>query len=177
MLRGTDVRNLWPMFERKAEPLSMDVIHATDAAAAVASVRRRADHVVITDTGRRRLSRLAESIGPADGNPTPNVVTAGRFGIAETGSVAVAESRLDRRSCYLAEHLWIVLDSQSIVANLDQAFAKVAEAVRSGDPYLTFMSGPSRTADIERVLTIGVHGPRRVTVVVVDEADRPANDE
>ena len=38
--------------------------------------------------------------------------------------------------------------------------------------YISFITGPSRTADIERVLTIGVHGPGRLIIVVVDEFDR-----
>jgi L-lactate dehydrogenase complex protein LldG len=38
--------------------------------------------------------------------------------------------------------------------------------------YISFITGPSRTADIERVLTIGVHGPERLIIVVVDEFER-----
>ena len=38
--------------------------------------------------------------------------------------------------------------------------------------YIAFITGPSRTADIERVLTIGVHGPERLIVVVVDEFEK-----
>jgi L-lactate dehydrogenase complex protein LldG len=38
--------------------------------------------------------------------------------------------------------------------------------------YIAFITGPSRTADIERVLTIGVHGPERLIIVVVDELEK-----
>jgi L-lactate dehydrogenase complex protein LldG len=37
--------------------------------------------------------------------------------------------------------------------------------------YLAFITGPSRTADIERVLTIGVHGPERLIIVLVDDLE------
>jgi L-lactate dehydrogenase complex protein LldG len=37
--------------------------------------------------------------------------------------------------------------------------------------YLSFITGPSRTADIERVLTIGVHGPERLVIVLVDNLE------
>jgi L-lactate dehydrogenase complex protein LldG len=42
-------------------------------------------------------------------------------------------------------------------------------------PYISFITGPSRTADIERVLTIGVHGPSRLVVVVHDGDGGGAN--
>ena len=52
-------------------------------------------------------------------------------------------------------------DLAAVVARLDPRHA----------PYISMITGPSRTADIERVLTIGVHGPKRLVVVFVDELE------
>jgi L-lactate dehydrogenase complex protein LldG len=43
-------------------------------------------------------------------------------------------------------------------------------------PYLAFITGPSRTADLERRLTIGAQGPERLVIVFVDEVSRGRND-
>jgi L-lactate dehydrogenase complex protein LldG len=80
-----------------------------------------------------------------------------------------AESNRERGACFLAERLWLLVPANEIVPTLDVAFARLGELIRDGRPYLTFMTGPSRSADIERTLTVGVHGPRALTVVVVGE--------
>lgn len=97
-----------------------------------------------------------------------DVVAAGRLGVAETGSVLVWESRADRAACYLAERLWLVLPAAEIVESLEEALVHIHHAITGeGVRYLTLMTGPSRTADIERTLTIGVHGPRELHVILV----------
>ena len=54
--------------------------------------------------------------------------------------------------------------------------AAMAAALSKFDPrrsrYLAAITGPSRTADIERVLTIGVHGPKRLVIICVDDLDQ-----
>ena len=66
-----------------------------------------------------------------------------------------------------AERLWLIVPASELVATLDEALARIGELVRGGRPYVTLMTGPSRTADIERALTVGVHGPRELHVVLV----------
>src|SRR5205823_5926464 len=114
--------------------------------------------------------QVAASFPRASANPSEiaaQVVAAGQFAVAETGSVAVVEDNTGRGACMLAERLWLLLPREAIVPSLDDALTRLAARVREGAPYVTLMSGPSRTADIERTLTIGVHGPRALTIVII----------
>ena len=90
------------------------------------------------------------------------------FAVAETGSVAVSLPRADRGRCLLAERLWLRVPADDLAPTLDVALARIAALVVSGRPYVTLMTGPSRTADIERALTVGVHGPRELHVILVE---------
>ena len=59
-----------------------------------------------------------------------------------------------------------VVPASRLVPDLGALFQRLSPAQTR---YLALVTGPSRTADIERVLTIGVHGPARLVVVVVDD--------
>jgi L-lactate dehydrogenase complex protein LldG len=95
------------------------------------------------------------------------VVAAAEFAVAETGSVALNEPPDDRGRCFLAERLWLIVPERELVASLDEALTRIGQLIAAGAGHPLLMSGPSRTADIERVLTIGVHGPRALVIVVV----------
>ena len=95
------------------------------------------------------------------------VVAVAEFAVAETGSVLLNEPAEDRGRCFLAERLWLLVPEQELLTSLDEALERIGNLVKSGAAHPVLMSGPSRTADIERVLTIGVHGPRALVIVVV----------
>jgi L-lactate dehydrogenase complex protein LldG len=63
-----------------------------------------------------------------------------------------------------------VLDKENIVANMHAAYDRIAEYTSSGGSYgfATFIAGPSKTADIEQSLVLGAHGPRSLTVFLLD---------
>jgi len=114
----------------------------------------------------------AGAVGDAD---PPRIARAGsgvsvaELGVAETGSVLLAPaSRRDRLVAVLPSLHVVVLHAAALCASLDDAAARMRVLLAGGRPYLTMVTGPSRTADIERVLTVGAHGPRRLRVVVVD---------
>ncbi|MFH0960872.1 MAG: LUD domain-containing protein [Pseudomonadota bacterium] len=86
-------------------------------------------------------------------------------GIAETGSIVVtsANDRSVQASLLPASHI-AILSADNIFPTLDDFFNEIGVAPPSN---ITFITGPSRTADIELTLTIGVHGPAKVSIVLV----------
>ena len=90
------------------------------------------------------------------------------FGIAETGSVCMDGFAFESRLVSMLVPIHIAfINSNNIVLGLNDAFGIISKVYDRG--YVSFITGPSRTADIERVLTIGVHGPGRFILIAIDE--------
>ncbi len=107
------------------------------------------------------LLRQADIDFTHEPDPTPTVgVTKAWVGLADTGSILEADEELF--GSLLPEIHIAVLESQNILSSLPDAIemTKGKNAV--------FITGPSRTADIEMTLTIGVHGPKEIHVFVDD---------
>ncbi len=99
----------------------------------------------------------------------PQGVISGELGIAETGSVLVVEDELpDRLVSMMSEDLVVLLGADEVAERLEAA----TEWLSRAEPmplYVVLVTGPSRTADIERSLTIGVQGPSTTRIVLVGE--------
>lgn len=107
---------------------------------------------------------------PENTRDQPWGLTNARAAIVESGSVILHEDRLDDRSVSLMTSRLIVLcPLDQLYPSLDDAAKLLREIASNGSSYATFVSGPSRTADIERQLTIGVQGPGELHVVFVEE--------
>ncbi len=175
---------LWEHFGAKAALLGATVLHAAgeeEAAALLAAPPASEDeppqHLPIpasefaaTAQAAARFPRATARCQPAkafERGAVREVVGLGQAAVAETGSVLLGEDHTGRAACLLAERLWLLVPYDAIVPALDGTFARVRQLVQEGAPYVMLMSGPSRTADIERTLTIGVHGPRALTIVVI----------
>jgi L-lactate dehydrogenase complex protein LldG len=97
-------------------------------------------------------------------------IVVARAGIAETGSLVLADDALaPRLLSMLADVCIALLPVSSMLPGLDEAAALLDELTRSGHRYVSLVTGPSRTADIERVLTIGVQGPKVLHIILITE--------
>ncbi|ADG91794.1 protein of unknown function DUF162 [Arcobacter nitrofigilis DSM 7299] len=93
-------------------------------------------------------------------------IVKGNFAVAENGAVWLKDENNRHRSLYfIAQNIIIVVNKNDIVNNMHEAYTKI-EFENSG--YGVFVSGPSKTADIEQSLVIGAHGPKSGYVIFVD---------
>lgn len=161
--------DLWTTFTAKAELLGAAVVRAHSEEAAAHLLHEAAPTLVLTGSAAARFPSIAAQFARAGGEAAPEVAALAEFGVAETGSLALNEPRVDRGVCFLADRLWLLVPHERIIATIDEALVQLADLTRAGERnHPLLMSGPSRTADIERVLTIGVHGPRSLVAVIVD---------
>lgn len=167
-------------FRREAEAASSEVVELASWRDVVAHVVERAagGRVALTTEVAREREMMAgleeagvEVVVPTDPREASDVavgVVRGQLAIAESGSVVVSEHDLgDRVVAMLAVHGVQIVDRDRIVGSLDAAADWLSERAGSAT-YATLVTGPSRTADIERSLTIGVQGPASLDVVVLE---------
>ena len=123
--------------------------------------------------GARTIASLIPEIGnvdltavkdPHDLRDVDFCVIPADLGVAENGACWITDhGRANRAVCFLAQHIAVVVSAQNLVHNLHEAYARL-ELPRRG--FAMFLSGPSKTADIEQALVIGAHGPRSCTVLI-----------
>ena len=97
-------------------------------------------------------------------NGTDVGVVCGEIGVAENGCVWIPQQMKEKAVCFISEYLVIVLPKSGIVNNMHEAYARITMP-KTG--LGTFISGPSKTADIEQALVMGAQAARGVTVVLV----------
>lgn len=99
------------------------------------------------------------------------IITA-HFGVVENGAVWVTEPLLGsiqnrplRVMPFIAQHLAVVLSADDLVPTMHDAYARIGS---DAYPFGVFIAGPSKTADIEQSLVLGAHGPKTMTVYLLN---------
>lgn len=174
-------------FREKAEPLGVTVLRVvSDESAAQAVVdwahTLEADCVIVASEVTQRMPgigaaltstglRVRPSLSPEETRDAPLGLSIARLAIAETGSVLLSEPSLEDRAVGMLTLAQVTLcPTAALVASLDDAAPLIRRlSMAKGGAFTTLVTGPSRTADIERVLTVGVQGPGKVMTLFVDD--------
>jgi L-lactate dehydrogenase complex protein LldG len=122
-------------------------------------------------------TRNPDEVGRArDLNGTDVGIIRGMFGVAENGCVWIPQHMKEKAVCFISENLIILLPKSQIVNNMHEAYQRLSKHEgHSGMElfdqygYGTFISGPSKTADIAQVLVMGAQAARTATVLLLPE--------
>ena len=110
-------------------------------------------------------TRNPDTIGsPQALNGTDVGVIRGVFGVAENACVWIPQTMEEKAVCFISENLIILLKKTEIVNNMHEAYKRISF---NDYGYGTFISGPSKTADIAQVLVMGAQAARSANVVLV----------
>lgn len=112
-------------------------------------------------------TRNPDTIGsPQALNGTDVGVIKGVFGVAENACVWVPQTMVEKAVCFISENLVILLKKSEIVNNMHEAYKRICFDEKY-DGYGTFISGPSKTADIAQVLVMGAQAARSATILLL----------
>ncbi len=140
-----------------------------DIAAVKSTITQHFDAAKRIVTTIPELSDSYELISPAADPHSYNdielAIIKGHFSVAENGAVWLTEDLMGQRIIpYICQHLAVIVYAETIIPTLHEAYEKIG----AGDyDFGAFISGPSKTADIEQALVLGAHGPLSMTVFIM----------
>jgi len=107
-----------------------------------------------------------QAIAPHELETVDLAIIKAQFGVAENGSVWVTEDDVQVRVLpFICENLAAVLSAKNILNTMHQAYDLI---VGANYGFGVFIAGPSKTADIEQSLVLGAHGPKTMTIFLID---------
>ena len=100
---------------------------------------------------------------PRELDNTDLAIVEGHFGVAENGAVWITRQVKHKALYFISNSLVLLIDRNSIVNNMHEAYKRTENMTYD---FGAFISGPSKTADIEQALVLGAHGPVGVLVML-----------
>jgi L-lactate dehydrogenase complex protein LldG len=171
------------LFAKNSAALKAEFKVVPDVAAAGAEIKQIAAARNWRRLAAHRNPLVAEAVASADVDtlwtdagystaelePCDGGVTACEALVAQTGSVLVtSRSSGGRALSVLPPHHIVVATREQLVPDLSAAFELVRRKYDGNFPStISFITGPSRTGDIERILVLGAHGPKQLTVLLI----------
>lgn len=151
----------------------VEVLHAVGGEVVEQSESLESTLAALLDDDEKLVSPLPELQGRAV-NPDEvadvhelggeyTAVVRGAIGVAENGAVWVPVEGRRKAHLFACQHLVIVLDREKMVDTMEDAVAQIS---LDDIGYGVFISGPSKTADIEQALVMGAHGAMKVTIIL-----------
>jgi L-lactate dehydrogenase complex protein LldG len=114
-------------------------------------------------------TRNPDNVGRArDLNGTDVGIIRSQFGVAENACVWIPQTMKEKAVMFISENLVILLPKSQIVNNMHEAYKRI-QFDEMYDGYGTFISGPSKTADIAQVLVMGAQAARSATILLLPE--------
>lgn len=170
------------LFEKNSADLKTEVRHCADAAAVASELTALAREngwksVGSHDfqMGNAAVQALGLPVVPTDREYKTSDLEKCEAGIsgcdcliAQTGGIMVtAASAGGRALSVLPPHHIVIASRSQLVGDLADAFALLRKSHNGVPAFVSFITGPSRTGDIERILVLGAHGPKKLTVLLV----------
>lgn len=169
-------------FTEAARRMGAEVVECEDLGKAAAYISQKAggpalvpDTPLTAKVGMKKLLAAAGctlqegSFRKAGYEPAAGA-TFSNFCLADTGTIVIdSTDEAVRLTTTLPERLFLVVDPATILADNLAAVEPMGRLFSGKEPkFVDYITGPSRTADIERVLTIGAHGPRELHILMVN---------
>jgi L-lactate dehydrogenase complex protein LldG len=182
-----DLEGQVQLFGELSANLRTEFLRCTDessARAQMVALAEREKWESIAFAGNQQIESLLVDIGIPKANVNAGIstlelekVSVGVTGcdalIAQTGGVLLsARSSGGRALSVLPPHHVVIATNSQLVPDLPAAFELLERKYTPDFPsFITFITGPSRTGDIERILVLGAHGPRKLTVMLIGETN------
>lgn len=164
-----DGRDLLEEFKIKVEVVGGNVVEKNDSGTILSQVAEmypgtKVNFSTLEGSEDFNTVSLEALKNPHDLEDLDVLILESNIGVAENGAVWLADGQIPVRVLpFITKHLVVVVAKENIVPFLHQAYLKLAA---EENDFGVFLSGPSKTADIEQSLVIGAHGAMTLTIVL-----------